>query len=129
MILAEKYFQILALLVLPGVILLVLNVTWAGTLFGIAGARYRDLAPAIAAFLTVVFFVTPVIWKSEMLGSRAYLGHWNPFAQLIAIVRDPLLGLAPPALAWQVAIGLCVAGWLLTILVFGRARDRIVFWL
>jgi ABC-type polysaccharide/polyol phosphate export permease len=116
-------------LVIPGLVLLILNMLWAGTVFGVAGARYRDLAPAIGAFLTVVFFITPVIWKSEMLGSHAYLGKWNPFAQLIAIVRDPLLGAAPPAFAWQAAIGLCVAGWLLAILVYARTRDRIVFWL
>ena len=117
------------LLVIPGVILLILNLLWMGTLFGVAGARYRDLAPAIGAFLTVIFFVTPVIWKSEMLGSHAYIADWNPIAQLIAIVRDPLLGFAPPALAWQTAIGLCIIGWPLAILVYARMRDRIVFWL
>jgi ABC-type polysaccharide/polyol phosphate export permease/tetratricopeptide (TPR) repeat protein len=117
------------LLVLPGLILLILNLLWVGTLFGIAGARYRDLAPAIGAFLTVIFFVTPVIWKSEMLGGHAYISHWNPIAQLIAIVRDPLLGFAPPVFAWQTAIGLCMVGWPLAILVYARTRDRIVFWL
>ena len=83
----------------------------------------------IGAFLTVIFFVTPVIWKSEMLGSHAYIADWNPIAQLIAIVRDPLLGFAPPAFAWQMAIGLCIVGWPLAILVYARTRDRIVFWL
>jgi lipopolysaccharide transport system permease protein len=117
------------LLVLPGLLLLILNLLWVGTLFGVAGARYRDLAPAIGAFLTVIFFVTPVIWKSEMLGSHAYIADWNPIAQLIAIVRDPLLGFAPPALAWQTAIALCIVGWPLAILVYARMRDRIVFWL
>lgn len=117
------------LLFIPGLVLLTLNMLWAGTIFGVAGARYRDLAPAIGAFLTVVFFITPVIWKSEMLGSHAYLSRWNPFAQLIAIVRDPLLGSAPPASAWHVALGLCVCGWLLATFVYARTRDRIVFWL
>jgi ABC-type polysaccharide/polyol phosphate export permease len=117
------------LLVVPGLALLILNMLWAGTVFGVAGARYRDLAPAIGALLTVVFFVTPVIWKNEMLGTYAYLGQWNPFAQLIAIVRDPLLGSAPPASAWQMAIGLCLFGWLVAIALYARTRDRIVFWL
>jgi lipopolysaccharide transport system permease protein len=116
-------------LVLPGLALLILNLLWAGTVIGVAGARYRDLAPAIGALLTVVFFITPVIWKNEMLGSYAYLGEWNPFAQLIAVVRDPLLGSAPPAAAWQVGAGLCAIGWLVAIVVYARARDRVVFWL
>jgi len=118
-----------SLLVIPGLSLLILNLVWVGTLFGVAGTRYRDMAPAIGAVLTVIFFVTPVIWKSEMLGSHAWIADWNPIAQLIAIVRDPLLGFAPPALAWQTAIGLCIVGWPLAILVYARMRDRIVFWL
>lgn len=117
------------LLVVPGMLLLIANAIWVVCLFGIAGARYRDLAPAVGALLTVTFFVTPVIWKADMLRDRAWLADWNPFTHLIAIVRDPLLGAFPPALAWQVSIGLCAAGWIAAILIYARTRRRIVYWL
>ncbi|GIK80201.1 MAG: hypothetical protein BroJett024_13060 [Alphaproteobacteria bacterium] len=117
------------LLVVPGILLLIANSLWAACLFGLAGARYRDLAPAVGAFLTVTFFVTPVIWKADMLRERAHLADLNPFTHMIAIVRDPLMGLAPPALAWQTALALCIAGWIVTILVYARARRRVIYWL
>jgi ABC-2 type transport system permease protein len=117
------------LLVIPGMLLLFANAAWTVCLFGIAGARYRDLAPAIGALLTVTFFVTPVIWKADMLRDRAWLADWNPFTHLIAIVRDPLLGTFPPAISWQVALGICAVGWIASMLIYARTRRRIVYWL
>lgn len=117
------------LLAIPGILLLIANGLWAACLFGLAGARYRDLAPAVGALLTVTFFVTPVIWKADMLRERAYLADLNPFTHLIAIVRDPLMGAAPPPIAWQTALALCVVGWIGAILAYARARRRIIYWL
>jgi len=117
------------LLVVPALLLLIANAGWTVCLFGIAGARYRDLAPALGALLTVTFFVTPVIWKPDMLRDRAWLADWNPFTHLVAIVRDPLLGAYPPALAWQVSVGVCAAGWIAAVLIYARTRRRIVYWL
>jgi lipopolysaccharide transport system permease protein len=53
----------------------------------------------------------------------------NPFFHLIEIVRAPLLGTLPSALNWQVGILMAMAGWVFTILFYGRFRSRIAYWL
>jgi len=117
------------LLVVPGLLLLYLNSVWVVVLLGLIGARFRDFAPAVAAFMTVVFFITPVLWRADMLRGRAHIADLNPFTHLIAIVREPLLGANPSELSWTVAVVLCIVGWGGTFLAFSRLRQRIVFWL
>ena len=118
-----------SLLAVPGLILLYLNGLWIAALFGIVGARFRDFAPAISAIMTVMFFVTPVMWKPDMLGDRGHIATMNPFTHLIAIVRDPLLGMPVAALSWIVAGGICVCGWIAIVLVYSRFRKQIIFWI
>lgn len=115
--------------VVPGLALLYLNAIWLVVLLGLIGARFRDFAPAVSAFMTVVFFLTPVLWKAEMLRDHAHVAEINPFTHLIAIVREPLLGAAPSATSWTVAVMLCLIGWAAALLIFSWLRQRVVFWL
>jgi lipopolysaccharide transport system permease protein len=85
----------------------------------------------VASLLQVVFYLTPVMWLPSLLPKRAstYLLDLNPAYHLIEITRAPLLGSAPSALNWQVSAGLAVVGWIVALLVFGRYRRRIAYWL
>ncbi|HYN78323.1 MAG TPA: ABC transporter permease, partial [Lamprocystis sp. (in: g-proteobacteria)] len=47
--------------------LLVLNGVWIGLLFGLLSARFRDIPLIVGSVLQVVFFLTPVIWRADML--------------------------------------------------------------
>jgi ABC-type polysaccharide/polyol phosphate export permease/tetratricopeptide (TPR) repeat protein len=117
------------LLVVPGFLLLL----WVGAgligIFGIIGARYRDLQPSISALMTVLFFITPVVFKPTMLGERAKLVDLNPLAHLMDVVRSPLLGQAPTTLSWLVTLGMAVATSALAFYLLARNRTRIVYWL
>lgn len=117
------------LLALPGFLVLLLNVSWMAFLLGVVSARYRDVPPIVASILTVAFFVTPIMWKTDQLGSHAYLVEYNPFTHLIEIVRAPLLGHAPAMLSWVITAAIGVAGWVLMILFYARFRSRIAYWL
>jgi len=66
---------------------------FSGYAVAILCTRFRDIAQIVASVLQVAFFVTPVIWKPEVLPPQAhYFVSYNPFAPLLAVVRDPLLG-------------------------------------
>ena len=106
--------------IVPGLALVLLNALWVGLLLGTVCARFRDIAQIVASVMRIAFFVTPVIWMPEMLGSRAHLALYNPFAYFVEILRAPLLGQAVPALTWLLVLAVTAAGWTATCIVFTR---------
>jgi len=119
----------IALLSIPGLALNILNLGWIVLLLAIICARYRDLPQMVASVLQVVFYLTPVMWLPSLLRSRMYLLDSNPFYHLLEITRGPLLGQTPSATNWLVAVVMAVVGWIVALLVFGRYRRRIAYWL
>lgn len=113
-----------------GMALILVNGMWIGLLLGTVCARFRDLPQIIASLMQVAFFLTPVIWEPKQLPpAMAWVIDLNPFEAFLEIVRAPLLGINPPVLAWETAIGITVAGFAVAIPFFARFRARIVYWL
>ncbi len=114
--------------VLPALALWLLDGVAACILLGALGARFRDITPIIGSILQILFFITPVIWKPELMRhGRGWL-PFNPFYDLLELVRRPLLGgILSPEVIWA-AIGysalLCCASALL----FTRVRARLAYW-
>ncbi len=118
------------LLALLGLVLVILNGVWVGLLLGTICARFRDLPQIIASLMQIVFFVTPIMWRPGQI--PAELGRLiglNPFASFLAIIRDPLLGAAPPTSAWVMTGLITMLGFAVTMPLFARFRARIVYWL
>lgn len=115
--------------VLPGFVVMLAATTWVVLLLGLVSARFRDIPQIIQSMLTVLFFVTPVIWKADQLGERVWLAHWNPLAHVIDLVRAPLLGQPLAGFTWAMAIATAVVGWSVTFVLFARYRGRISYWL
>lgn len=118
-----------SLLSILGLILIVVNGVWVGLLLGLLCARFRDATPLVASLIQLSFFVTPIIWKPEMLPDRAIFLILNPFFHLIELARAPLLGGTPELISWAVCIALAVTGWLITLPVLGLSRAKLVYWL
>jgi ABC-type polysaccharide/polyol phosphate export permease len=117
------------LLVIPGLALLFANGVWLGLMLGMLCARFRDIPPIVQSVVQVAFFITPIMWKREMLGEHAWAADANPLYHLIEVVRAPLLGQMPATVSWLAAIGLTIVGFALTLPVFARYRARIAYWL
>ena len=78
-----------------GLLLIGLNAVWVGLLLGLLCARFRDIPPMITNLVQVALFLTPIMWKKEMLGRYEWThADLNPFHHFIEIVRAPLLGQA-----------------------------------
>ncbi|WP_295404550.1 ABC transporter permease [uncultured Thiocystis sp.] len=113
---------------LPAVVLLLLNGLWMSLLFGLLSARFRDVPLIIGSIVQVLFFITPVIWRPDMLPGRALLLHLNPLYHMVEIARAPMLG-HPPALDnWLVVILLALLGWAITLFFYSAYRWRIAYW-
>ena len=91
-------------------------------------ARFRDIAPIVASLMQLAFFMSPVLWKPELLGDKARWLPLNPFYVLMETVRGPLVEGGVPALVWLSAAlyTLLVAG--VALAFFIRFRGRIAFW-
>ena len=121
-----NFYTLLAIL---GVIIAILNIAWVNILFGLVGARFRDVSQAIMAFVQPAMFLTPVFWRPEILGKYIWAAHINPLYHFIQILRAPILGASPTLLNYYVTISFTVIGWVATVVMFARFRGRLQFWM
>lgn len=117
-----------ALLFIPGLILICINGVWVGFLLGVVCTRFRDIPPIVFSVVQVLFLVTPIIWKPAQLENAPYFATLNPLYYILAVVRDPLLGQAPPLSVWILVFAMTVAGSVFTMAVFTRLRSRVAYW-
>jgi lipopolysaccharide transport system permease protein len=120
---------VMALLCLPGIALWLVDSLAICVLLGAVGARFRDIPPIVASITQIAFFITPVMWKPEQLGARVWVLPFNPFFDLLEIVRAPLLGEMPTATVWGAALGYSAVLLALSWWLFTRARGRVPFWI
>jgi lipopolysaccharide transport system permease protein len=116
------------LLFLPGLALVIVNSVWIAAILGLICARFRDVPQIIANLVQVMFFVTPIIWKPELLGDNEKLAHLNPFFAFVDLLRAPLMGVAPTPVSWLVAILTTAVGGSIAFMLFARFRSRIAYW-
>lgn len=114
--------------VIPALLVLLLNGLWIGLFLGLLSARFRDVPLIIGSVVQVFFFITPVIWRPEMLPDRALMLHANPFYHLVEILRQPLLGQTPALEHWLAVLLLAVIGWGIALLFYSTYRWRIAYW-
>ena len=119
------------MLLLPGLIVLTLNLTWMALFIGIVCTRFRDLGQIVINVLQIFFYITPIIWMPNALPQKTsvLILEPNPFFHLMEIVRCPIMGSDPTMTNWLVTISLCLIGWFFTIFVYGKYKNRVVYWL
>jgi ABC-type polysaccharide/polyol phosphate export permease len=120
-----------ALLAIPGFLLLLLNVMWIVLIASVVCTRFRDVAQIVQNAVQVLFFITPIMWTAETLQGRvgALILNLNPFHSFLDIVRSPILGQYPEPLHWVIAGGLVVAGWITALWFYGDRLRRLPYWL
>ena len=128
--LLDTWPGITALLAVPAAVLWLIDGVALALLLGAVCGRFRDIRPIVNSMLQMAFFVTPVIWKPELVGpGKAWLLPFNPIFSLLQVVRLPLLGGVPSpaeyASALLFSLLLCGLSWMF----FARARGRVAYWI
>lgn len=118
----------IALLAFPGAILILLLGYFLTLVLGPICARYRDVPLVIQSLMSVIFFLTPILWM-EGQSNRPMFTEFNPFYHMIELVRRPLLGEAPAQLNWIVVIWCCVAIAAAAVVTTVATRRRIALWI
>ena len=95
----------------------------------IPSTRFRDINQTVGFAVQILFFLTPVFWvPAQMHGKRRIIFDLNPFAHLLELVRQPLLGRAPELVHWEWGIGMMVVLTAVAVTLLALFRKRIVFW-
>jgi ABC-type polysaccharide/polyol phosphate export permease len=118
----------IALLAIPGILLLFVNGFWAITLLAIVCARFRDVELIVRNLLQLAFFVTPVFWDyHQVLADRRYIVDYNVLFYFLEIVRAPLLGEVPSVQTYAVVLVVTVIGYALAYLAYRGMRRNLAF--
>ena len=117
------------LYVIPALFVVTIAGAGLGLILAVFGARYRDLQPAVLVVTAILFLFSPVMWNAEQLQVNQWIYQYNPFYYLLTLLRDPLLGQAPPPWLWlATSIGAAVA-FVIGFFAFCASRRRLYHWL
>lgn len=118
------------LLVIPGFILLALNISWLLMVMSLICARFRDMTQIILSIMQVIFYLTPVIWMPKLLTHKigVMLLNFNPFYHLMEVVRAPLLGEVPSVTTYWIVAIMAVAGIAFSTLMTSKFKYRVPYW-
>jgi len=113
-----------------GLALVIVNGFWFGFFIAIVCARFRDVPQIVTNVMQVVFFITPVMFQPELLPeSGRSLMKWNPFANFLEVLRDPILGVQPSSWALTTCFLIAVVGFVMVVPFASRYAPRVVYWL
>lgn len=118
------------LLAIPGLAIVLVALFFLTLMLGVLATRFRDLPQIVQNAMQLFFFITPIMWRGDQLkGEREMVVLLNPFASLLRIVSDPLLGHIPTAQSYIAACAFVLILAAITLPFFARFRARLVYWL
>lgn len=122
-------FSSIQLLVIPGILLVILNMVWLTIVISILGARFRDVEQILSAVMPLLFFVSPVIFHYKQLSIGQDFLWMNPISYFISLIRDPIIGLVPPPFVYTNSVLFMLVGWFFAVYLLGKNKKLIPFWI
>jgi len=119
-----------ALLAIPGLIIVTVNCLLMALFLATICSRFRDFPQIVSNVVQVAFFLTPIFWqKKQILADYHFVVDFNPFASLLSVVSSPILGKVPTMFEYGMCLVMALVVGLVAIPFFARYRARIVYWL
>jgi lipopolysaccharide transport system permease protein len=117
---------LLFFLMLP---LVLLSLSWVPLLLAVVSTRFRDLPAIVTNSFSLLFWLTPIVYRPEQLGAHEFIVEFNPLTHMLALLRDPLLGQMPSITNVEWVCATAIVGWTITFPFYARFRGRIAYWL
>jgi ABC-type polysaccharide/polyol phosphate export permease len=118
--------KLAVLAMIPGMFLLVLFALGLSLLLQTAAIFFADMIPVYEVFLTLWYFITPVLYPVDIIPQR-YLTIFklNPMYHIVRVVRAPLFeGIIPGWDTWVIAALSAVAMFIIGSLLFtSKSRE------
>lgn len=116
------------LLTLFNLIIVFLNIfliiIWSSILF----LYFDDLKNIATQLIRILFLVTPIIWKEELIGEYSVYLKFNIFYSFIEILRAPLLN-NPFTHHYVAILVFTLINFFISVLVFNKNYKKVIFYL
>lgn len=117
------------LMIFPGLLIFLFASYPLTIILSIFCTRFRDMQQIVGSVVQLAFFVTPILWKPELLHNRAYLANANPLYLFVQIIRGPIYGDIPALSTYATTIAITAVLYVIAIPLFVRFRSRIPYWI
>lgn len=124
----SKHFGVNSLGFLAGFGLTVINMFFIGIIVSLISSRFRDMEQIIGSILTVMFFLTPILWDAKVLGASYHLLYLNPLFCFIDAMRTPLISNEIPYYSFLCLTVLLVIVAPLAMYMLGKLKHRVALW-
>ncbi len=115
---------------IPGLLVVLAALFFITLILGVLATRFRDLPQIVQNAMQLFFFITPVMWRSDQLqGNKQLVVLLNPFASLLRIISEPILGRLPGPTTYAAALLFVLVLAAIALPFFARFRARLVYWL
>lgn len=110
-----------------GLLVILVTMPAAITVFAFAGAYFPDLQFFVSNIMRIGMFLTPIFWKAGGgSGIRDHLYRWNPFSYFLEIARGPVMDGGPHLHAFAICSSISLALWIAALWLLGSLRRQIV---
>jgi ABC-type polysaccharide/polyol phosphate export permease len=116
------------LMLAPGLLIVIASALPLMTVLGLFCTRFRDMQQLVASVVQLAFFMTPILWKPDVLHGRATIVEWNPLYIFVQLIRGPLYGSIPGLDTYICAIAITAVLYVIAIPLFARYRSRVAYW-
>ena len=99
-------------------------------MISIIGARFRDVVFLIPYCMQMIFYLTPIVWKRDVLSLKAaYYCSLNPFAAIIECMRALFLNQWPSQINILMVVSFGLFGWMLATYIYHVVEHRLCYWM
>jgi lipopolysaccharide transport system permease protein len=117
------------LLFFPGFLVVLVNLHALSITLGIICVRFRDVTQIVTSCLQLLMFLTPVFWFPDRLPERSRFILYNPMAQMLDLLRLPLLGGHPAAGTVWFMLYFTILNVAIAATLYVHKRRQVVYWL
>ena len=115
---------------LIGLPIVLLDGALLSMIIAMPSTRFRDINQTVGFAVQILFFITPVFWApNQTHGHAALIYQLNPFAHLLELIRQPVMGKVPQLVHYEWAAAITVVLFATCFTMLALFRKRVVFWL
>jgi len=106
-----------------------LFIFWIPLLFAILGIKFTDLFQLLPVITNLLFLLSPILYEKKNLGRFSMIADYNPFYQILRLFRDGMMNGQLFLFEGFVLLLINFIMLSLTIILYNRVRQNLVFYL